>query len=249
MKVERIQIVLEYKLDNLIVMTLGPRIKTFQEEFKVRIQELNIPQGSPPNAPRIMLSREDYIVNIGLNRADLFLTIPSQINNDFNQLLAYSYDLVEKLYTLLFEDAVEYEWVGVVTNILIPNTDIKKRKAVKILEPVFDDLININRKGRKLASFNLQYGFEENDFYKNYTINGYESININVPPIPVNGKTQQIQLKVTDDNIDESGISINIDINNRNSKVKHGFMNDYSRVMDELKGSKTSFTDETSIAF
>ena len=229
MKVSFFQTAVVFKQNNDIVFTVGERLKALQQEYNANLQLLNIPQAAPPEAPRVLLISPVFSINIALNRLDIMLNIPDQIKKNQDSAFGLLSGIVEKVNKMLINDYCHYEWCGVIANLEFPNQSSQK-PSVKIIEGIFGDLVSINRKNRELASFSLQYGFKEHGFFKNTTISGYDLYNLKLHPA-----VSQQEINLDKEQIFESGVSINIDINNRPSAEKGTFLHDFQQITEELK--------------
>lgn len=242
-KIETAHIAVVFKSDSSIVFTLGDAIKKMQKELNAQVQMLNTPSGARPEAPRIIVATNSFIVNIGLNRFDIILNIPNHINGLFDKVLGFCYQSIENISELLVDGYVEYVWTGIILNIHYPFS-IKNKRSIELITPVFDRLLNLERKDRSLATFNLQYGYRDENYYINYTIAGYESFSIQ---IPTNKSEGIIEIGITPDKIDEVGTEVKIDINNKPQEVKTNFISDFSRILDFMKPSLDRVLSETNL--
>lgn len=87
------------------------------------------------------------------------------------------------------------------------------KSGLDAIEPIFSKLINIDRKSRKLGSFNLQFGIQEDTHFINYTLTAYESRNFVFKP----EKTGLQAIDLQKFPIKDCGVQITLDINNRPS--------------------------------
>jgi hypothetical protein len=190
----------------MILLKCGQVISRISEQLKTKVQLLDVPEIAPPEAPRAMIRLNDSIFNIGLNRLETVVFPPSHIVNDLQQSLLFA----EKRFNQVFSEVFNFingEWSGVIVNLEYPNPD--KKSPLETVEPVFDSLIKIDRSNKELSTFQLKFGYKENPFNKNFTINGYSKKAISIKAL--NQMPQDIPIE----NFDEAGIAISIDINNR----------------------------------
>jgi len=120
-KIETVQVAVGYNLDNEIVFTLGNQLKHLQNDFKARLQMLCTPKGAPPEAPRILILTNSFVINIGLNRIDIIMNIPKHINTQFDQILNFCYNTIEGISDYLIDDYVTYKWTGIIANVRYPD--------------------------------------------------------------------------------------------------------------------------------
>jgi hypothetical protein len=243
MNVMNVQVAIIFELDNQIVFTLGERLKQAQRSYNAQLQLLNVPSGALPEAPRLLFLAPTFSVHIGLNRMDIFISIPDQVKFSIDSCLDYCYTTSLVFAELLFRDVLKYDWCGVITTLNYPDKD-KLQPFLKTVEKIMPYIIKIDSKGRDIASFNLQIGFKEPPFFKNITLNGYEQIQIQ---IPVDGNIMPQQIKMNEAAVEESGISILVDINNSPQEPKGSFADDFSRVIQKNKDSSKSILDELNL--
>jgi hypothetical protein len=242
MKIVQAQVAIIFALDNDIVLTVGSCLKNIQQRYKGHIQILNnIPELSPPNAPRMVFSAPGFIINVSLLRFDIMINPPQHISSDAGKVFDYIQSLVLTINELLIEKNVKYEWAGFVLTIEIPMNGKTKQSSLEYFGPIFDKLINIKRNEKKLASFSLQYGFVETDFFLNYSINGYEKLNINFPNIIQNPQS----LSSITPEIIESGIVITLDINNKPQQSKKTFKDDFISTLSQSMSYYKTILEDT----
>lgn len=228
MRIATFQVVLVFKQDDEIIFSIGDKLKALQAELKAKLQLLNIPQGAPPEAPRVILYSPLVSINIGLNRLDIVVNVPTQIQNNRDSSFGLLGELIDQIHNALIKDTLVYDWCGLILNTEFPSKkDVKP--SLKIIESLFADLVKIDHSPNDLAAFQLQYGFKENGFYRNVTISGYDTYDIQIPENMLN---QAIDLsKVT---VRESGITIVLDINNKPTEPRVDFLNDIKLVQNEV---------------
>jgi hypothetical protein len=232
MKYVQIQAAINFQLENDILLSVGNNIKKMQKDIKVNVQILNSPKAAPPEAPRIVIFSPNAIINICLNRYDIIINIPNHIDKLLTSVLDYAKNVISEFIPYLTHENFKYTWTGIVVNseAAFPQ---KNSKSIELLTPYFDKLININRNDRKLSSFQLQYGFEENEFYKNFNISGYDKFNFEIPGNLIANEPIRIDLQNTD--ILESGIQIIIDINNKTMKNNAGIEKDFITLINQIE--------------
>jgi hypothetical protein len=243
MNVMSVQAAIIFELDNQIVFTLGEWLKQAQKSYNAQLQLLNVPSGAPPEAPRLLFSAPTFSAHIGLNRMDIFISIPDQVKSSIDSCLDYCYKTSIVFAQLLFSDALKYDWCGIITTLNYPNRD-KPQPSLKNVEKIMPYITKIDSKGRDIASFNLHIGFKEPPFFKNITLNGYEQIQIQ---IPADGNAMLRQININEAAVEESGVSILVDINNIPQDPKGAFEDDFSHVIQKNKDSSKSILDELNL--
>jgi hypothetical protein len=239
MTVENVQVAIIFDLDNQIVFTLGERLKQAQKDYNANLQLLNVPAGALPEAPRLLFLTPTFNLYIGLNRMDVFISIPDHIKSNIDVCLDYCYNITIGLAEILLRDTIKYNWCGVITTLNYPDKD-KIRPSLKVVEKLLPYITKIDTKGRKLATLNLQIGFKEPPFFKNITFSGYDQFQIQFPTKP-----QQIRMEDTD--VIESGVSILVDINNIPQEQKGTFEGDFSSIVEKSKDSSKSILGELNL--
>lgn len=231
MVIVQIQVVINFQTDPEIVLTVGNSIKNLQKSNNVKIQILNVPKSAPPEAPRMIVFSQNAIINICLNRYDIIIKPPKHINTEIIASFNFVRSVITELLDHLIFTDFQYQWTGIISNFEHALSKGEK-KSIEVVTPFFDKLINIKRNDNKLSSFQLQFGFEENGFYKNYTLSGYDKMNV---ALPINLKFgEQISIDKSNLKIIESGIQFIVDINNKSLVKKRELKADYLEIIEEI---------------
>lgn len=233
MRVRRVNVVFEFNIDRDIILSIGTKIKSIQKNFNAKIQMLNVPTAVPPDAPRLIIVIENFVINVSLNRFEYAVEIPPHINSNINSSLNYVSAKIENIYKYLVVDNDSYNWSGVVATLEFPSKD--KNKSIDLMVPIFDRIIGIDRRGHDLASFQLQFGFHEEGIFRNFTLSGYETFNLQL----VNPNNSDIVLfeNKLDSEIIESGISVIVDINNRPQKNHNDAFSEFEKILSDLQSA------------
>jgi hypothetical protein len=243
MTVENVQVAIIFNLDNQIVFTLGEKLKQAQKGYNANLQLLNVPAGALPEAPRRLFLTPTFNLYIGLNRMDVFISIPDHIKSNIDACLDYCYNTTIGLAEILLRGAIKYNWCGVITTLNYPDKD-KIRPSLKVVEKLLPYITKIDTKGRELATLNLQIGFKEPPFFKNITFSGYDRFQIQ---FLANQNTIPQQIKMEDTDVIESGVSVLVDINNIPQEQKGTFEGDFSSVVEKSKDSSKSILGELNL--
>jgi hypothetical protein len=245
MRIAQVQVAVIFGLDNEIVLTVGNSLKKIQEQYRGNIQILNnIPQYTPPNAPRVIFNSSTFVLNVALMRFDIMITPPQHISSDAGKVFDYIKPLIFNINNLLIEKNVKYEWTGFVFTTEFPKSSQAPKDSLEYFGPIFDKLVNINRQSKKMASFTLQYGFSEDMFFVNYGINGYEKLNVDFSKIiqEPSGFSSAIIPEIM-----ESGISVTLDINNQPLKSKASFKDDFQSVLSRMTSLYETILEDTGL--
>lgn len=228
MRIDSIQVAIVFKRQDDILYLLGQEIVSFQKRFQSQKQLTNLPESSPPEIPRLAILAPNFVVNISLNRIDIIATIPPNVSTDYKMSLNYMYKIVEDVQDILINGKIEYQWMGIVVNTEFTRKSITNNPLVAV-EPVYDAILNVNRNKRSLASFNLQFGFSEAPFFINYFVGGYEKANLifNNPIAP----GTVIDISKGKKEIFDTGISINVDVNNRLQATEKNMERDFTSLI------------------
>jgi hypothetical protein len=243
MKIKKFQIVTSFKPNSeILYSSIFPQIK---DRLNGKLLNLNVPTNSPPETPRLVISSNDTVLNVGLNRFDLHVSIPGHIANDTESCMDYLKVKSNSLFGSLFKELkITYTWSGVVAHLDFPFGD--KRPSKEIIKLIFDKLIAIDRSERELSSLNIRFGFIEGKFNKLFTISGYESKDITVPKLKAG---QSLRLEMSKFPIAESGIQILLDINNKpNLGKNNSSLDDVKEIYKNLESSCESILADLNLS-
>jgi hypothetical protein len=223
----QIQIGSEFELIEDIAISIGASLKSIISKYGGRLQLLNVPAGAPPDAPRIIATTQNFMLNFAPVRYDVHISVPTQIRSSYSKVMDYTIELFTKLGGELARLGLSYAWIGLIINLEYPGV-IAGTPGIALSEPVFDRLLTIKRGSRKLAAFQAQFGFEEGEFNKIFTVSAYDSmrVKIDAPKMP----TKFIRVDKETANIVESGLNVAIDVNNKPSKERIGLVHDFRSV-------------------
>jgi hypothetical protein len=231
MRIATFQVAIIFKQDNEIIFTIGDKLKLLQSDLKANLQLLNIPQGAPPEAPRVILTSPLLSINVGLNRLDMIINVPTQIKSNKDSSFKLLREQIERVYNSIVRDNLEYDWCGIILNLEFPSTNDTK-PSLKILDGLFNELVKVEKESKELATFSLQYGFKESGLYRNVTISGFDTYDIPVAGIGINQTIDLTRMPVR-----ESGITINIDINNKPTEPRLNFFQDIDIIQKAIYNS------------
>ena len=231
MRVDQFRYAIEFDTHPDIVLELGSALNALRKEHGARVQFLNVPTAAPPPAPRVVVNTENALIHIGQNRYEAVMRLPQHIQSSLSSTCDFARRVVDDdLYYLFMED-LGYRWLGLVASLQYPTAGPGTR-AVDAIRPVFDRLVHIDRAGMDLASFQLQYGVSQAPFFKNYTIAGYERVNL---PPKLNANVDiPLEINVTPDIITESGVGITVDFNNKPAVDMGSIEDDFADLLIEM---------------
>ncbi len=242
MNIKQANVVFEFDIDPNIMLTLGGQIIEIQKKYNCKVQQINA-QKAPPDVPRIVIIFENYIINICLNRCEYIMQIPSHISNNINNCIDYVSNNISQINRYIAVDDRGYNWTGVIFHNEYPSQD-KELPLLELITPLFDRMINIERNNRELSSFQLQFGFKEDDLFCNYTIGGYETRNIEVEIKPGNNV---INVKKEEGKKIEQGVLITVDINDKPKIVHLNAIDDMNVIFSNIRSKLSKLSDTLNI--
>lgn len=244
MKIPQINTVIEFELTENVLLIIAGALKTYQNKNNAKVQILNVPQTIPPDAPRIVISTPNALIRISLTRFEINSKIPNHIYSNFESSLIFTKATVKSVLDTLMVPELKYSWVGLVCILEFPISN-SGESALKLSEKFFDKLVNIKRASRDLSSFEIKFGYKENNFYKNFAISGYETRDIKIELLHQQG-IQVIDLekhgKITD-----AGLRIILDVNNRPAIKSPILIDDLELVYKEINLNYNSLLEDLNI--
>lgn len=244
MKIPQINTVIEFELTDNVLLVIAGALKTYQNLNNAKVQILNVPQSIPPDAPRIVISTPNALIRISLTRFEINSKIPNHIYGNFESSLIFTKAIVKSVLDTLMVPELKYSWLGLVCILEFPNSNFGE-SALKLSEKFFDKLVNIKRDSRDLSSFEIKFGYKENNFYKNFAISGYEARDIKIELLHQQG-IQVIDFE-KHGKITEVGLRIILDVNNRPSIKSAILIDDLELVYKEINLNYSNLLDDLNI--
>ena len=243
MRVSSLQVVVTFAVNPGIIFSSGKQLMDLKSALGAKLLSLNVPESAPPETPRAMLSTEDMIIGLGFNRLDITTRPPDHVNQDYAACATFAERKAHPIIESLGKQ-VEYLWAGIVVmdEYVFPK---QNAPSLKVVTPVFDRLVNIPREAKDLASFQLQYGYKQGDFYKNFTISGFETRDVSLE-IQLKG-AGPIRVDLSKYPITESGIQISVDINNKASSSESDVLTDIARLFQEQIATHSGLMKELNL--
>ena len=159
--------------DDKILFSSGPCLRDLENVLGGHLVSLTVPPSAPPESPRAVIRGRDATLHACFSRFELFLTAPAHIRTSFALALDYARTAHESVFRPLLETPARYGWAGIVAHLEFPSAE-PGSGALGATEPVFDRMVNVFRRDRGLASFQIQFGFNEGEFNRIYTLSGFE---------------------------------------------------------------------------
>ncbi len=226
MNIVRIQIVLGVTNDPLLHLKLGSKLASLSESLKGKLSTINAPEVAPPEIPRTILQFEKSALNVSLNRIELITGIPEHVKDNLDSAFDYAISKAKLIYNALKED-LNYTWLGTITELEFPKDSQKYNNQLSAITPVVDKLLNIHRDGKELGTFDLTFGFYEEEHYVGYKINGYE-----IKEIPIQ---ESPNLDINKLPVKSLGIEVRVDINNKRVINRGDILEDLQSLLDIQK--------------
>lgn len=230
MNVMSIQLVSSYQIDKEITLTCGQELKGLEKELKGKLFLPSVPDSAPPEAPRAILKTNDSILAIGWNRIELNVTPPSHIASNFDGCLGFLQARMSQIFPRLLSTINGYQWSGVIVNLNYPSKGFSSH--AEAAAPLFDEIIKVDRKGRPLTAFQLQFGYEERNLNHLFIVSGYEARDLKLPQLQQN---QTICVDLEKIPVVETGIKVGIDINNKRAQGKTDWQVDVNNIISAQK--------------
>jgi hypothetical protein len=229
-RINSYEVVLVFEIDDTIVLSLGPSLKSLQRNLGGKLVTINAPEDAPPPLPRIILKLDDSVLKLGIDRISISINPPSHVKSNINKASKFALQRTISIVKDLLASIPPYKWCGIITELEFPSKPDTYKLAIEAITPVADRLINIDRSVKDLASFQLQYGTKEDSFFTNYTISGYESRNIKL--ISKN-KKGFVVVGSDDYKVLECGIRIMLDINNKPGGATEDPIKDIENILNK----------------
>ena len=244
MKITRQEIVVSFEIDPSIVLSCGSAIKNAQKKLGGRILSINAPDDAPPSMPRIILRLEDTIMNLGLDRIQIIAIPPSHVADEIEKSSKFTLQRIRPILSELLPSIPKYHWSGVITEIEYHEDPLKSNSANEAAIPIFDKLINIDRKDIGLSAFQLQYGIKDDQHFVTYTVSAFEGrkIELKVPP-----QTGFFLLDPSEYPLTACGIRILLDINNKPNKHNENSFQDIEKILLKMKLLVTNIPEDLNL--
>ena len=244
MKITRQEIVISFEIDKSIVLTCGQAIKNAQKKLGGQILHINAPENAPPSMPRVLLKLKDTMLNFGLDRIQLTMIPPSHVSDNIEKTSKYTIQRIGPFLSELLPTIPKYFWSGVITEIEFHEKPIKSNSANEAAIPIFDKLINIDRKEKELSAFQLQYGIKDDQHFVTYTLNAFEDRQIE---FKFPSKQGFFLLKPSEYPLLEVGIRILLDVNNKPNEHNEDPVEDIEDILSKQNSLVLNIAEDTNL--
>ena len=237
--------ILEIELIDNAVLLFSGALNDYKKKYNAKIQLLNIPQNIPPDAPRIIVSIKNVVINISLTRLEIICKVPDHIESNSDAVIEFTRKIVFDILSHFWNVDLKYSWLGLVSTIDYA-LDRDEKTALQLAKPFFDYLVNIDRKNRDLGSFQIKFGFKENNFFKNYMITCFEKRDIKIDPSKFPTWQKIYDLEEFSE-IKKSGLRVVLDINNKPNDHKKDYFFDLDELIKYIKTDIVTIPNELNI--
>lgn len=236
LRIDKVDVVGAFQADKSAPLKLGVALARLAEANQGQIVPLTVPAAAPPNLPRFMVGMERIVLQVALDRVQLSLDPPDHIKGTPEEVFVYARAEVKRvLLPLLGEDWMQQPWAGVVLNVAFPVEDATQDEAAATAAMAMTRFAWV---GEGLKSFQMQVGRLVNGFNRTFTITGYE---LRTAEFEWQPGGAPVEIGNHNSVLDESGIGVTVDINNRgqaerppNSLGTLAVIDEASRALDTL---------------
>lgn len=244
MHVSQIQVVMAFARDDSILLSLGSAIKAFSSSVGGRFQSLNVPHDAPPSVPRGVVILSKGFVNIAPDRIQVVVHPPEHLADDYRAAAGFASSLGEQVVERLIVDNLEYDWLGAIFEFEYPLSLDRFASSLAVGESIFDSVVNVDRAGRDMSSFELKFGYKDKLSNRIYRLSGYESKQIEIAPRENGGV---LHIKSEDYPSVEVGVQLVLDVNNKPKSERAEIRSDFSEIWVEHKKAYDDFWNEVDI--
>jgi hypothetical protein len=210
--IQRYEIVVAFDVEENIVLSCGPFLKKLQTDLGGRVFMINAPDDAPPPLARVVLKLEDCILNVGLDRFYITAIPPSHVAQDAKKSSNYARQRIFSMISELMPAVSAYRWSGIIAELDFPEDPLRNKSALEAAVPVFDRVMKIDRRNRKLGSLEIRFGFRDDQYFVNYMVTTFERRSIKLPKPPKRGV---FAVELSEHPLTACGIEILVDVNNK----------------------------------
>jgi hypothetical protein len=241
-RISKIEVVTVFELDEAILFSCGPALKDAQKAVGGRLLSINTPEDAQPSLPRAVMRMKDAVFNVALDRFQFVTVPPSHTSASVSESIDFAKHRVLGLLDILSGVMPIYQWTGVIIELEYPKTE-RSKSAIEAISPTAARLLNIPNVTEGLVSFNVTYGRQDNGFYINYFLGGYERRKIEIR----NPKPGFISLDQNEFAMEECGIGVTLDINNRVATERVGPKSDLEKIFVVQASRIESLSDDLNL--
>jgi len=241
LQIGRVELVTSFELDQAFVLSAGPQLRRVAETEKAQLLTLNSPPMVNPDLPRLVLATKDMQLHVALTRLQFVIHPPDHIANSFEESLNFALARAADAQKLLFGQIKRYAWTGLVVALDFCEKPLKSKDMISASMDAFKRLTRLDWSDKKTAAFNLQAGYKNGDFFRTYTVSGFERRMVRVTQDDLSeGRTPTFE----DGDLKAIGVEVLLDINDKPSKRHGGPKADLKRVAQEAVRSYKDFPND-----
>lgn len=245
-RIAKFQVAVVFEIQPELILSLGPTIKALAQKSQGQIHEVSGGDPNfPPDVPRIVIQTRQFLVNISLNRFDIHVVPPRQLQENHSAAIQFAKTMVTDVLKDLLQPQISYKWSGVVVQLKFPSAKPFLNAAAAV-EPVFKRLVTFNPSDKPLSSFEMRFGYQEGDLFRSVKIGGYSTRNLRMRTGTAPSQPSPQVLNTGE--ITETGIQVFVDVNNKPSAERKGPHEDLQRLFEASEKSITSLPNELKLS-
>jgi hypothetical protein len=246
MRVANFQVAVAFEIEPELILSLGPSIRALATRTQGRIHDAGVGDPDfPPDVPRIVIQTKQFLVNISLNRFDIHATPPRHLQENHSAAVQFAQTVAGDVLGELLKVPVSYAWSGIVAHLKYPS-EKPLASAPMAVAPIFHQLINIPHSGKPLSSFEVRFGYQEDDLFRSIKLGGYATQNIRFKSV-AEGEQTAAGFGVEGADIVETGVQVFLDVNNKPSAGKKTPIDDLKRLFEVCEKSILTLPEELNL--
>ena len=219
MKIENIQLVLSAGVDASLPLYAGPTVDKISKRRRGNLVRPNLPDGAPPELPRLAVQFKDAHLQIGNNRIELIARPPNHVAHAYDPATEFSVSLAAGMFRELLDNVgeqLQFSWSAVVSTFNFPRfsgAEAAQAKPMSAIRETANQLLSVELRNPNvaLAGFGLNLAYSRSGYFINYGVSEYEVKQAKVtasPGVAVSINVDQVPTT-------EMGIGLVIDVNSR----------------------------------
>jgi hypothetical protein len=222
-RIENVLLATNFAMDSAVVARARPSFEALVSKAGGELKSVAVPDEAPAEIPRLIHVASTFVLVLSFQRLELTITPPHHLRSDLDALGRYVWGLIGDVYLPMAGFFGEnYEWSGLVYHLRYPS-GVSKASALDVIKPIAEKLVNVPFSG-PLVTFNLQIGFQQGSFYKNFLVQGYS-----LETVLMNNGKRSPQSGVAS----EAGVEISFDLNTRPIQKRSAVIDDVKLLFSE----------------
>ena len=218
MRVEQVHTTIVTGADPALPLHVGPVLHKLSVERQGRLLRPNVPDGAPPELPRMAIQLKDAVLQVGNSRIEFITRPPQHVSESYESSMEFCWSSATSLFGEVLSHvpkSISYDWTAVISTINFPRfqgQDAERAKPMSAILTTADELLKLDLDGRShLAGFELNVAYERAGHYVNYRVYEYA---VKEAVVKVGGP---VAIDVEQIPTAELGIGLAIDVNSRPS--------------------------------